>query len=154
MMARAQVLERLAECDVLVHPSLHDSGGYVCVEAMAAGRPVICLELGGPALLVTEQTGIKIPATSPEQVIRDLAAAMSQLACDPLECERLGESARRRVRENFAWEGKGDFIAAIYNRVALKAAPNDKSSLNHSHSQEGCPSSSSAGSNLPPSSDR
>ena len=45
---RAQVLEKLAECDVLIHPSLHESGGWVCLEAMAAGRPVVCLDLGGP----------------------------------------------------------------------------------------------------------
>ena len=49
-LTRQQVLRQLAECDVLVHPSLHDSGGGVCLEAMAAGRPVICLDLGGPAL--------------------------------------------------------------------------------------------------------
>jgi hypothetical protein len=39
---------KLADSHVLVHPSLHDSGGCVCLEPMAAGR-VICLDLGGPA---------------------------------------------------------------------------------------------------------
>lgn len=116
-MPRFQVLEKLAACDVLVNPSLHDSGSYVCAEAMAIGLPVICLDVGGPALQVTVETGIKIPAASPKQVIRDLAAAMSQLAHDPLERERLGKSARKRVLDNFMWKGKGDFIAAIYNRV-------------------------------------
>ena len=37
------MLEKLAECDALAHPSLHDSGGWVCLEAMAAGRPVRAL---------------------------------------------------------------------------------------------------------------
>ena len=89
----------------------------VCAEAMAVGLPVICLDVGGPALQVTEETGIKVPATSPEQVIRDLAAAMSQLARDPLARERLGKSGRKRVRESLTWEGKGDFISATYNRA-------------------------------------
>src|SRR5208337_4499961 len=80
---RRQVLEKLGKCDVLVHPSLHDSGGWVCLEAMAAGRPVVCLDLGGPALQVTEDTGIKVPATSPEQVVSDLATAFYKLASDP-----------------------------------------------------------------------
>ena len=52
---RAKALEMLAACDVLVHPSLHDSGGWVCLEAMAAGKPVICLDLGGPAEQVTDR---------------------------------------------------------------------------------------------------
>jgi glycosyltransferase involved in cell wall biosynthesis len=97
---RRQVLEKLAECDVLLHPSLHDSGGYVCVEAMAAGRPVVCLDLGGPALQVTEDTGIKVPATSPEQVVSDLAAAMTRLARNPSLRIRLGIAARQRVQEH------------------------------------------------------
>ena len=36
---REEVLQTLQLCDVLVHPSLHDSGGAVCAEMMAAGRP-------------------------------------------------------------------------------------------------------------------
>ncbi len=44
---RQTAVSKLGECDVLGASSLHDSGGWVCLEAMAAGRPVICLDLGG-----------------------------------------------------------------------------------------------------------
>jgi glycosyltransferase involved in cell wall biosynthesis len=115
---RWQVLEKLAECDVLLHPSLHDSGGWVCLEAMAAGRPVVCLDLGGPALQVTEDTGIKVPATSPEQVVSDLAAAMMQLAEDPDLRIRLGVAARQRVQEHFNWDKKGLFMAKLYQSLS------------------------------------
>ena len=37
---RSKVLQNLAECDVLVYPSLHGSGGWVCLEAMAAGPAI------------------------------------------------------------------------------------------------------------------
>lgn len=111
---RRQVLEKLAECDVLLHPSLHDSGGWVCLEAMAAGRPVVCLDLGGPALQMTEDSGIKVLATSPEQVVSDLADAMMQLAEDPDLRIRLGVAARQRVREHFDWTGKGLVMTKLY----------------------------------------
>lgn len=101
---RQQVMDRLAECDVLVHPSLHDSGGFICAEAMAAGRPVICLDLGGPAIQVTQETGIKIPALSPGQVVSDLADALETLARDPLLRSSLGEAGRRRIEESIAWD--------------------------------------------------
>jgi glycosyltransferase involved in cell wall biosynthesis len=120
---RSQVLEKLRECQVLVHPSLHDSGGWVCAEAMAAGRPVICLDLGGPALQVTEDTGIKVPATSPEQVVSDLAAAMTRLARDPGLRIRLGIAARQRVQEHFDWAGKGDWLSELYRRVLNDTPP-------------------------------
>jgi len=114
---REEALGHLAEVDVLVHPSLHDSGGWVCVEAMAAGRPVICLDLGGPALQVTEETGFKIPARTPEQVVEEMAQAMLQLATDGTLRRRMGEAARQRVREVFSWERRGQEIREIYERV-------------------------------------
>ena len=115
---RWQVLERLGECDALVHPSLHDAGGWVCLEAMAAGRPVICLDLGGPGLEVTENTGIKVPATSPEQVVQDLAEAFCKLASDPDLRARLSLGARKRVEEHFNWEKKGLFMTKLYQSLS------------------------------------
>lgn len=115
---RCEVLRRLGECDVVVQPGLHDSGGLVCLESLAAGRPVICLDLGGPAGLVTDETGIKIPADTPEQSIRDLAAACERLASDPDLCRRLGAAGQLRGKEHFLWEKKGEFLREIYESVA------------------------------------
>jgi glycosyltransferase involved in cell wall biosynthesis len=115
---RGEVLEKLAECDVLLHPSLHDSGGWVCLEAMAAGRPVVCLDLGGPALQVTEETGIKVPAISPEQVVHDLANAYYKLASDPELLARLSLGAKKRVEEHFNWDKKGLFMARLYESLS------------------------------------
>ncbi|MGH9328221.1 MAG: glycosyltransferase family 4 protein, partial [Terriglobia bacterium] len=112
---RPQVLEMMARCKVLINPSLHDSGGFVCAEAMAAGLPVICLDLGGPALQVTPETGIKIRAAFPAQVIADLAAAMHQLALDPARREHLSREARRRAREHFPWSQKGEWLNGLYS---------------------------------------
>ena len=114
---RRQVLELLAQVHALVHPSLHDSGGWVCPEAMAAGRPVICLDLGGPAMQVTEECGIKVPALSPHQVICDLAAAMQTLAADRALCARLGQAGRNRVKECFEWSGKAERLSRLLEEV-------------------------------------
>jgi len=115
---RSQVLEKLAECDVLVHPSLHDSGGFVSLEAMASGTPVICLDLGGPALQVTEETGFKVPATSPEQAVHDIVGAMRQLAEDLELRQHMSQAGRKRVHEDFSWDRKGDYLAELYYMMA------------------------------------
>jgi glycosyltransferase involved in cell wall biosynthesis len=115
---RTQALKKFADCDVMVHPSLHDSGGWVCLEAMAAGRPVICLDLGGPGLQVTDETGIKVPATSPEQVTHDLAEAFCKLASGPELRARLGLSARKRVSEHFNSDKKGLFMTKLYQSLS------------------------------------
>jgi glycosyltransferase involved in cell wall biosynthesis len=114
---RQRVLEELAECDVLVHPSLHGSSGSICLEAMAAGRPIICLDLGGPALQVTEETGFKISASSPQQAVNDLAEAMRRLAQDPILRADMAEAARKRVAEYFAWHVKGELMKKVCQEI-------------------------------------
>lgn len=126
---RAQALEKLAECDVLLHPSLHDSGGWVCAEAMAAGRPVICLDLGGPALQVTEETGIKVPAVLPDQVVRGLANAFYKLASDPELRARLSLGAKSRVEQHFNWDNKGIFMENVRKTLSVSIRSRSKAGL-------------------------
>jgi glycosyltransferase involved in cell wall biosynthesis len=111
---RHETLERLAESHVLVHPSLHDSGGYTCVEAMAAGRPVICFDLPGPDAQITPEAGVKVHAHHPEQAVRELAEAMSRLARDPQLRQRMGEAGKRRSAAAFRWESQVELIDAMY----------------------------------------
>lgn len=122
---RHEALDLLAECHVLVHPSLHDSGGWVCLEAMAAARPVICLDLGGPAEQVTERTGMKITAGTPQQAVADLANAMTALGRNPELRQALGAAARERVRDAYLWERKGDRLDELIASV-LCGAPEDR----------------------------
>lgn len=110
-------LEKLAQCHVLVHPSLHDSGGWVCLEGMAAGRPILCLDLGGPAVQVTEATGRKIPAHTPEQVVRDMGQAMTDLALDPALRGIMGNAGRELVRANYSWQARGEQLDRLYREL-------------------------------------
>ena len=94
----------------------------MCLEAMAAGKPVLCLDLGGPAALVTERTGIKVSAHNPQQAVSDLANAMTGLWTDPDLRHTMGEAARERVRDEYIWERKADRLDAFYASVLGKAA--------------------------------
>lgn len=114
---RDKTLAKLGECHILVHPSLRDSGGYVLLEAMAAGRAVICLDLGGSAVQVTEETGSKIAASNPEQVVFDLANSIAYLAHSPEVRIRMGEAGKRRVRETYDWVTKGRYWAELYEEI-------------------------------------
>lgn len=111
---REDALDKLAQCSTLVHPSLHDSGGFACAEAMAAGKPVICLDLGGPAVQVTPETGFKVTAHYPAQAVSDMAEAMRRLAGDEGLRQRMGEAGRRRARDEFSWERKGETLSRNY----------------------------------------
>ena len=114
---REDTLERLGKSHVLIHPSLHDSGGWVCIEAMASGRPVICLNLGGPAIQVTDETGFKIDARNPKQSIEDMAIAMQKLAQNPALRIHMGQLGRLLVDEHFSWNIVGKRLSNIYQEL-------------------------------------
>ena len=112
--SRHAVMKHLGDSQVLVHPSMHDSGGMVCVEAMAAERPVICLDCGGPALQISRDTGFAAPVFSSKQVIQDVATAMSKLVRNSSLRQSMGKNARQRVEDKFCWEKKANFISELY----------------------------------------
>lgn len=114
---RSESLSKMGEAHVLLHPSLHDSGGFVCTEMMAVGRPVLCLDLGGPATQVTEETGIKVPAPNPDRAIQGLAEAMQRLASDAQLRSQLGQAGQKRVREVYDWDVKGQFFTQLYESI-------------------------------------
>jgi len=122
---RSEVLPELARSDVLVHPSLHDSSGWVCIEAMASGRPVICLDCGGPATQITAESGYRVPANTPAAAITGIAAAMLALAQDPDLRRRLGEGGKRRVAADFNSEHMAASLAVIYEQVHHQFATGD-----------------------------
>jgi glycosyltransferase involved in cell wall biosynthesis len=117
---RADVLDRLEQSHVLVHPSLHDSAGWATLEAAGAGLPVVCLDIGGPAFQVTDETGIKIPVDDADSVIPRIATALLTLARDPQRAATLGAAGRRRVEQSFTWSRIGDQLATMgpYGRAA------------------------------------
>lgn len=85
--------------DVLLFPSLHDSGGMVVLEAMQHGLPVVCLKLGGPGVLVDETCGIAVdPAGLTEHaVINLLATGMADLFADRQEWAHRSSRARKHA---------------------------------------------------------
>ncbi|HRH70979.1 MAG TPA: glycosyltransferase family 4 protein [Flavobacteriales bacterium] len=111
-------LKQFQQADVLVHPSLHDSGGFVLLEAMEMRKPVICLDLGGPGVYVNSSTGFAVKARSIPQVIDDLADAMRILAVDEAMRARLGEAGHQRAVREFTWESKAQQLDRIYREVA------------------------------------
>jgi glycosyltransferase involved in cell wall biosynthesis len=110
-------LEQFKRADVLVHPSLHDSGGFVLLEAMELSKPVICLDLGGPGVHVDSRNGFAVPAISIGQVIADLAKAMAVLSGDPELRRTLGEAGRERVLKEFTWESKASRYEDLYRQI-------------------------------------
>ncbi len=115
-MGRAEFMQSLPEYDVLLFPSLHDSGGMVVLEAMAAGLPVVCLNFGGPGVLVDASCGFKISARTPGEAVAGLQHALSTLANDPALRMRMGQAAQVRAGE-FSWDKRVSKMLACYREL-------------------------------------
>ena len=124
LLDREEVLYRLGQSTALVHPSLHDSGGWVPLEAMASGRPILCLDLGGPGETVTSNIGIKVPAHNPEQAVKDLSAAMVKLAENPKLCVEMGKKGQERIQKFYSWEAKAQRLSEVYQDCIAEFATN------------------------------
>lgn len=116
-MPRNEFLKELANCDLFLFSSLRDGGGQVVVEAMAVGKPVICLDIAGPGLHIQEEWGIKIKPYSPEQAIQEMSEALERLYFDKELRIRLGRAARKHAEEHYLWDRLGERLFKIYQEI-------------------------------------
>ncbi len=114
---RRKVLLAMKACDVFIFPSFRDGGGAVVVEAMAAGKPVICMDLAGPGMHVTEDCGIKIAPRSPDQTIELMTQALERLYQDRELRLKMGHAARTRAEQVYSWDHLGERLLKIYEEV-------------------------------------
>jgi glycosyltransferase involved in cell wall biosynthesis len=105
------------EADALAFPSLRDSGGSALLEAMTRGLPVICLDWGGPAEMVDEHSGIRLPVTGPDETVAAFVTAIRRLKSEPTWGAQLASAASERALTLYTWEGKGAALDATYNRI-------------------------------------
>lgn len=104
----------LSETDICVFPSVWESYGFVCLEAMAAARGVIGSSAGGMAeLLSGGGVGLLVPPHRPTKI----ADAICALLSDPARRKTLGQMARERTLSEY----NPDRIGALQEQSYLRA---------------------------------
>ena len=103
-----------------VFPALREAFGHVNLEAMAAWKPVIATDWGGPKDLVVDGvTGIKVLGRSPAEHVAAMAGAIERLIDDEPLRLRMGAAAVARVRHEFIWPQ----LAKKYDRLYRESMP-------------------------------
>lgn len=112
--------------DLFVLPASHTSEafGLVQVEAMAAGLPVVCTELGTGTSYVNQDgvTGRVVPPRDPAA----LAVAINALLADPAERARLAAGAQARVAAEFDLPIMVRRVLELYEGVLTRGTPSDE----------------------------
>ena len=128
MLPRPELIAVLAASDVFVCPSVYEPLGIVNLEAMAVGLPVVGSATGGiPDVIVDGETGLLVPIDQvqdgtgtpidPARFEADLAERLTTLVTDTEAARTMGQAARHRVEEHFAWQAIAQRTMDVYNWV-------------------------------------
>ncbi len=101
-----EISQIMQQAHVFCLPSIRESGGAVLLEAMAVGRPVIAIDFGGPAEIVDDGVGVKLPATGKTDVVRGLIKQLQSVRAQPELWVARGQEGRRRVENQYSWDAK------------------------------------------------
>jgi glycosyltransferase involved in cell wall biosynthesis len=71
----SRVADLIAASDVVCQPSLIEPFGQAVLEALACERPVVATRIGGPAELVTSETGVLVDPGSVDSIAAGLRTA-------------------------------------------------------------------------------
>lgn len=108
-LAKEEVTRTYPEFDMLFNPSLRDSGGFVVLESLGQGVPVVCFNLGGPGQIVQQSCG---EVVQPPHGIDAAIEAFAQATLRMIERVRdreegLAEQCMLRAA-NFTWDALVD----------------------------------------------
>ncbi len=103
--------------DVFVFPSLRETSGTVLVEAMAHGLPVIALNQGGAALLISEKEGFLVSGGNRKDYVIRMAEIIEECIRKPEIVRKKGLAASKKVFNDYTWERKISFMNGIYNEL-------------------------------------
>jgi glycosyltransferase involved in cell wall biosynthesis len=112
-----QVQNVLAANHVLGFPSIREFGGGVVLEAMALGVVPMIVDYAGPAELVTEATGFKIPLGERDSIVQSFRMHLSKVAGERDMLRVMSSAGRATVHSKYTWAAKAEQIRLVYDWV-------------------------------------
>lgn len=116
-MERKKLREVYLQHDTFLFPSLHDTSPNVILESLCHGLPVVCLDLGGPGVMVDNTCGrvIETNGLGESEVILALSNALLELAENPELRQRLSKGALTQTHK-FAFK---NVVEQIYREFMV-----------------------------------
>jgi len=113
--SRSGLDDAYVDHDVLVAPSRFESFGLIAIEAMAAGRPVISLDIGGLGEVATESNGCMQVDASGADVAGDIVRHILRLRDDRKELLARAEMARAAFERAYSADEMARAIQGFVN---------------------------------------
>jgi glycosyltransferase involved in cell wall biosynthesis len=111
-----EVHQEFGRHEVLLFTSLRDSFGSQLLEAMSNGLVVATLDHHGARDFIPDDTGIKVPVTTPELSAAHLAASLDRLHGDLAQLRSMSGAALAFARSH-EWSVKAGEMTGLYRSV-------------------------------------
>jgi glycosyltransferase involved in cell wall biosynthesis len=112
--ARQDVPDLMRDADVLILCSEQEAFGWVVIEAMAVGLPVVTSDAEGPKEIISDAvTGFLVPVGD----VAGYAQALRRVLIDKEEAERIAARARTAVEKRFQAATMVASLAGLYRRL-------------------------------------
>jgi len=106
--------KQMAGWDFFLLASAGEAFGFVLIEAMACGVPVVAAKSGAiPEIVEPGRTGELVPVLDPDAV----AAAIASLVSNPSLHQKMSAACRDRVREHFSVESAVRKTLEVYDSM-------------------------------------
>lgn len=106
----------IASCDAFVHANDKEPFGLIVLEAMACGRPVVGVNAGGVAETVDHTVGQLAASADPDDYAQAVEALFQR------DIEAIGQAARQKTVEQFAWNRVFEDLCMVYGEVSGQSA--------------------------------
>ena len=110
----------MSTSDVFICPVINRDEGAWVVEAMAAGLPVIGLDLSGLGMHIQDKWGIKLKPESAEEMAKNMVLALESLYSKRGVRSKMARASLKNARENYVWSQLGKKLKRIYGEALLR----------------------------------
>ena len=120
---REDVYKSLDECDLYSLMTFRDGPPVAILEAMNAGKPVLCFDMGAPAELVPDTAGFKASFYNKnyEGLVEETASKLADAYSERNRLGDMGINAQNYVKSTHDWDAIGENIETIYRDVLKKS---------------------------------
>ncbi len=109
-----EIAPLMRACHLLVLPSRYEGMPNVVLEAMAAGRPVVCSDIEGSEELFCHSRPLQVFPSGDSRAMNNL---VQQFLSDEVLSEKIGRDNQAHVRSHFSLDAMIDAYRGLYRTV-------------------------------------
>ncbi len=110
-----EVQNMMRRSDVLLFTSVAEGTPHVVTEAMVNNLPIVCHKTCGQGDVVTDEVGVTVPLSNPQQSVIDFAQALTYLWKHPEICLRMKKNCFAHAFV-LSWDNKAKEMMEIYKK--------------------------------------